>query len=55
MRPVPHSVEVPVSEPPTNMMLNDSESSDEDVGQANKIMACGPTFAGAPADSRGPE
>ena len=32
--------------PPTNMTLSDSESSDEDVGQAN-IMDCDPTFAGA--------
>jgi hypothetical protein len=27
--------------------LNDSESSDEDVGQANNNMDCDPTFAGA--------
>jgi hypothetical protein len=47
MRPVPHSAELPVPEPPTNMMLIDSESSDEDVGQANKNMHCDPTFAGA--------
>jgi len=38
MRPVPHSAELPVSKPPTNMMLSDSESSDEDVGQANNNM-----------------
>ena len=31
MRPVPHSAELPVSKPPTNMMLSDSESRDEDV------------------------
>ena len=47
MRPVPHSVELPVSKPPTNMTLSDSESSDEDVGQANNNMDCDPTFAGA--------
>jgi len=29
------------------MMLNDSESSDEDAGQANNNMDCGPTFAEA--------
>ena len=28
-------------------MLNDSESSDEDAGQANNNMDCGPTFAEA--------
>jgi len=28
-------------------MLSDSESSDEDVGQANNNMDCDPTFAGA--------
>jgi len=47
MRPVPHSVELPVSKPRTNMMLSDSKSSDKDVGQANKNMDCDPTFAGA--------
>jgi len=47
MRPVSHSVELPVPKPPTNMMLSDSESSDEDVGQANNNMDCDPTFAGA--------
>ena len=31
---------------PTNMTMSDSESSDEDVGQANN-MDCDPTFAGA--------
>jgi len=35
-----------VSMPPTNMTLSDSESSDEDVGQANNNMDCDPTFAG---------
>jgi len=62
MRPVPHSAELPVSKPPRNMTLSDSESSDEDVGQANNNMDCDPTFAGAlffqrntPADSRVPE
>jgi len=29
------------------MTLIDSESSDEDIGQANKNMDCDPTFAGA--------
>jgi len=47
MRPVPHSKELPVSKPPTNMTLSDSESSDEDVGQANNNTDCDPTFAGA--------
>ena len=30
-----------------HLSLGDSESSDEDVGQANKNMDCDPTFAGA--------
>ena len=47
MRPVPHSAELPVPRPPTNMTLSDCESSDEDVGQANNNMDCDPTFAGA--------
>jgi len=47
MRPVPHSTELPVPKPPTNMTLSDSESSDEDVGQANNNMDCDPTLAGA--------
>jgi len=47
MRPVPHSTELPVPKSPTNMMLTDSESSDEDVGQANNNMDCDPTFAGS--------
>jgi hypothetical protein len=47
MRPVPHSVELPVPKPPTNMTLSDSESNDEDVGQANSNMDCDPTFTGA--------
>jgi len=47
MRPIPHSAELPVSKPPTNMMLSDRESNDEDVGQAKKNMDCDPTFAGA--------
>jgi len=47
MRPVPHSAELPVPKPPTNLTLSDSESSDEDVGQANNNMDCDPTFAGA--------
>jgi len=47
MRPVPHSAELPVAKPPTNMTLSDSESRYEDVGQANDDMDCYPTFAGA--------
>ena len=47
MRPVPHSAELPVPKPPTNMALSDSESSDEDVGQANNNGDCDPTFSGA--------
>jgi len=35
-----------VPKTPTNVTLNESESSDEDVGQANKNMDCDPTFAG---------
>jgi len=46
MRPVPHSAELPVPKPPTNMTLSDNESSDEDVGQANNNMDFDPTFAG---------
>jgi len=45
--PVPHSVELPVPKPPTNKMLSESESSDEEVGQANKNMDCDSTFSGA--------
>ena len=40
MRSVPHSAELSVPKPPTNMMPSDSESSDEDVGQANNNMDC---------------
>ena len=47
MRPVPHSAELPVQNPPTNMMLSDSKSSDEDVGQINNTKDSDPTFAGA--------
>jgi len=47
IRSVPHNAELPVSKPPTNMMLSDSESSDEYIGQADKNMDCDPTFAGA--------
>ena len=47
IRPGPHRAELPVPKPPTNMALSDSESNDEDVGQANKNMCCDPTFAGA--------
>ena len=46
MRPVPHSAELPVPKPPTNMTLSEIESTDEDVGQANKNIDCDPTFAG---------
>ena len=46
MRPVRHSVELPVPKPPTNITLSDSESND-DVGQANNNMDCDPTFTGA--------
>ena len=35
MRPVPHNAELPVPKPPTNMILSDIQSSDEDVGQIN--------------------
>jgi hypothetical protein len=47
MRPVPQSAELPVRKPPKNMTLSDSDSSDEDVGQANKNMDFDPTFATA--------
>ena len=47
MRRIPQIVELPVSNPPANLMLSDSESSDEDVGQGNNSMDCDPTFAGA--------
>ena len=40
MRPEPQRAELPVPKPPTNMTLRDSESSDEDVGQANNKMDC---------------
>jgi hypothetical protein len=45
MRPVPHSAELPVPKPPTNMTLSESESR-EDVGQANNNKDCDPVFAG---------
>ena len=32
---------------PPHLSLSDSESSDEDVGQATNNMGCDPTFAGA--------
>ena len=35
----------------THLSLSDSESSDEDVGQANKNMDCDPTFAGVCSSS----
>jgi hypothetical protein len=47
MRRIPQIVELPVPNPPANLMLSDSESSDEDVGQGNNSMDCDPTFAGA--------
>jgi len=47
MRPVTHIAGLPVPKLPTNMTLSDSESSDEDVGQANNNKDCDPTFAGA--------
>jgi len=47
MRPVPHSAESPVPKPPTNKTTSNSESSDEDVGQANNNKDCDPTFTGA--------
>jgi hypothetical protein len=47
MRPVPHSAELPIPNPPTNMTLSDSESSDEDKGQANKNVDYDPAFAEA--------
>jgi len=46
MRSEPHSAQLPVPKPPTNISLSDSESSDEYVGQANNNMDCDPTFAG---------
>jgi len=47
MRPVPHSEELPVTKPPTNKTLSDSESRDEDVGQANNNKDYDRTIAGA--------
>jgi hypothetical protein len=47
MRPVPHSAELLVSKLPTNIMLSDIESNDEDIGQASNNMDCDPKFAGA--------
>jgi len=47
MRPVPHSVELPVPKKPTNITLSDSESSNADVDQANNNMDCDSTFSGA--------
>jgi hypothetical protein len=47
LRPLPHSAELPVPKLSTIMTLSDSESSDEDVAQANNNMYCDPTFAGA--------
>jgi hypothetical protein len=46
IRPVPHSAELPVPKPPTNMTWSEIESVDEDIGQANNSMYCVPTFAG---------
>jgi len=47
MRLVAHNVELPVPKPPTNVTMSDSESSDEDVVQANNNMDCDRTFPGA--------
>jgi len=44
MRPVPQVAELPVPKPPTNMTLSDSETSDEDLGQASNSMDYDPTF-----------
>jgi hypothetical protein len=55
MRPVPHSAELLVPKPPTNMMLSDGESSDDDVGQANKNIDCDPKFAGESSPSIEPQ
>jgi len=46
MRPVPHSAELPMPKPPTNITVSDLESSNEDVGQANNNMDCDPIYAG---------
>ena len=51
MRPVPHSVELPVPKPPTNVTLRDRESTDEIVGKAKNNMGCDPTFARACSSS----
>jgi len=51
MRPVPHRAELTVTKPPTNMTLIDSESIDEDIGQAKNNTDCDPTFAGACSSS----
>jgi hypothetical protein len=45
MRPAPQQCGVTCAKAPTNMMLNDSESSDEDADQANNNMDCDKTFA----------
>jgi len=47
MRRVPPSAQLPVPKPPSSRTLSDSESSDEDVGQADNNMDCEPTLAGA--------
>jgi len=44
MRPIPHIAMLPVLKTPTNMTLSDSESSDENLSQANKSMDSYPTF-----------
>ena len=46
MRPVLHSADLP-GQSLQQTTLSDSESSDEDVGQANYNMDCDPTLAGA--------
>ena len=46
MKPVPHSAELHVPKSPRCIKLSDSESSDDDVGQASSNMECDPTFGG---------
>jgi len=37
-----------------HLSLSDSESTDEDIGQANKNMDCDPTFVGACSSNEPP-
>jgi hypothetical protein len=46
MRPVAHSMELPVRKHPTNMSLSESMSNDEDDSQANSNMDCDTIFTG---------